>query len=354
MTTDELFTRYELLLGHYCQTRDGQSYISLIRDVMPSLTMAQERAECAEPYRRLNPAKPTPMQEPRSAHYERFKRSRCPRWYYFDHYEDAKRTLAERLERDPECRQSRVPSIRETFNVVPVKQGVRPATMVWSGYAPPPLPSLGGWWGGILFEPGVLYPIPELTVVKERDGILIVEPNAALAASEVLQNQMAFIEDADHPAEVVTGIAVAPMPGSAEERLVRRWIDQLVMSGYGVIVFLHSVVNGPLRFVATRDPALMAALTMPVGTQRNYAVLQAPSYLVLHAQQLAQGGKIMRELPHAETVSSFTEQQYTMESAPADQGAAPAAATSAAGWRTFAIAAGCGFVGAALLGYALL
>lgn len=136
-----LFTDYELLLGQYCQTRDGALYIHLTRDVMPALTMSQEEDECASRYRRLHPGQLTPFDEPRNLRYEEWKRTNCWRWYYFDHEEDAKKTLAMRLARDEECRVSRVPTLRQTFRMdATTPADVRPATARWKGYEPPPLP----------------------------------------------------------------------------------------------------------------------------------------------------------------------------------------------------------------------
>lgn len=140
----QLFTEFERLLGHYCQTRDGDTYIRLVRDVMPALTMSQEEDECARRYRALAPGELTPFKEPRNLRYEEWKRTHCWRWYYFDHERDAKETLRQRLERDPECAVSRVPTMESTFRMgVEQPEGVRPTTMRWQGYAPPPLLGVG-------------------------------------------------------------------------------------------------------------------------------------------------------------------------------------------------------------------
>ena len=136
--TPGMFTQYELLLGKYCQTRDPQYYIDLTRSVMPALTMAQENNECARPFKILHPGQPTPMDDPRNPVYENYKRVNCYRWYYFDHESDAKRTLRERLAKDPECDiQRRIEPVEQILRAVPAD---RPTLLQWRGNAPPPLP----------------------------------------------------------------------------------------------------------------------------------------------------------------------------------------------------------------------
>lgn len=160
--------------------------------------------------------------------------------------------------------------------------------------------------------PGQLYPVPQLTLVREEGRILRVAPAAkAQMAAEILQLGMVFHEDTDHPPEVVTGVADAIKPG--QEGLVRRWIDQLVLRGNVVLVFLHTVVKGPIRFVATTSPTLVAALAQPAGVMRNYAVLDGPEYLIRQAQQLAQGGKATWGLPQAQQTHSFVSGKATAE-----------------------------------------
>jgi hypothetical protein len=160
--------------------------------------------------------------------------------------------------------------------------------------------------------PEQLYPVPQLTLVREQGRILrVLPPEKAQMAEEILQLGMVFHEDQDHPPAVVTGVADAIRPG--QEGQVRRWIDQLVLQNKVVLVFLHTVVKGPIRFVATDSPQLVAALAQPVNVMQNYAVLDGPEYLIRQAQQLAQGGKATWTLPHAQQVNSFMDGKASEE-----------------------------------------
>jgi hypothetical protein len=152
--------------------------------------------------------------------------------------------------------------------------------------------------------PEQLYPVPQLAMTREEGRILrVAPPSKAEAASEILQIGMIWQEDADHPPEVVTGIARVPEIGEGPSTY--RWIERLILNGNAVLVFLHTIVKGPIRFVATSSPMLVAALAQPVHYKKNYAWLDGPGYLLRQAQQLAQGGKATWTLPRAQQVNSF-------------------------------------------------
>lgn len=133
-----------------------------------------------------------------------------------------------------------------------------------------------------------LYPIPELTMVRNEDGICVIyPPQAAEVARNALQDLMVFIPDDDSPSEVVTGITVVPEYYNTT-RQPEHWIDQLVMRGFAVLVFMGSVVHGPLRFVAAKDAMLLASLAqfVPPSLRCSYAVLDSPPYLLDKAKKL--------------------------------------------------------------------
>jgi hypothetical protein len=113
--------QYSLLLSQFCQSRDALTYQQLVQVVAPRWTRLQEQYQCAWPYRMQYPSAPTPMGSPRSAHYEAWKRARCPRWFYFDHALHAQARVERDIESEPACR---------AFTSGPYPYG-------WVGYAPP-------------------------------------------------------------------------------------------------------------------------------------------------------------------------------------------------------------------------
>lgn len=166
-----LYTEYRLLLGEYCQRRGYAPSLrdKLVRDVTPRMTMAEEELECAEPYRKAFPGRATPMGEPlRSPHYENWKRTRCFRWYYYDHIIEARRAIKRKLEEDPECQPYIRPSPARIRELFPVGTKGQPPTMFrWSGYQPPPgVPGLNPRTGKIARMSGFgALPSPEANYV---------------------------------------------------------------------------------------------------------------------------------------------------------------------------------------------
>lgn len=112
---------YSLLLSQFCQTRDAVTFQQLVQVVAPRWTRLQEQYQCAWPYQMQFPSAPAPMGLPRSAHYETWKATHCPRWHYFDHSLHAQERVERDIEREPACR---------AFTRGPYPYG-------WVGYAPP-------------------------------------------------------------------------------------------------------------------------------------------------------------------------------------------------------------------------